>query len=364
MLPDRPVNFSPGPAILPLEVLEEAARGVVALPGLGLSILEISHRSPTFEAILAEARDGLRRLLGVPDSHEILFLQGGARGQFAQIPLNFLKPGQRAGVVVTGVWGEGAFEEAERVGGAYILANGVDSRYAVLPDLAGVSIPADTAYVHTTSNNTVVGSQWPQMPDFGAVPHISDMSSDILSCPIDVSRFALIYAGAQKNMGCAGLTVVVVDRAWMAQGRNDIPEIWQYRAQAAKDSMLNTPPTFSIYVMGLVLRWLEARGGVPAMERENLAKSGAIYDAIERSGGFYRPAVTKAEERSKMNVTFRMGDEALEKRFVSEAKAAGLDGLKGHRIVGGLRASLYNALPLAGAQRLADFMDEFARKNA
>lgn len=363
MLPDRPVNFSPGPAILPLEVLEEAARGVVALPELGLSILEISHRSPTFEAILAAARDGLRRLLAVPDTHDILFLQGGARGQFAQIPLNFLTPGRRVGVVVTGVWGEDALKEAQRIGDAYVLASGVDCRYAELPDLRGVTVAPDTAYVHTTSNNTVVGSQWAELPDFGATPHISDMSSDILSRPIDVSRFALIYAGAQKNMGPAGLTVVIADREWLAQGRSDIPEIWQYRAQAAKDSMLNTPPTFAIYVLGLVTRWLEARGGVEAMAAENRAKAATIYDAIQRSGGFYRPAVTRAEHRSLMNVTFRMADEALEKRFVAEASAAGLSGLKGHRIVGGLRASLYNAMPLAGAQRLASFMDEFARKN-
>ncbi|MCB9728646.1 MAG: 3-phosphoserine/phosphohydroxythreonine transaminase [Deltaproteobacteria bacterium] len=357
----RPINFSPGPAILPLSVLEEAARGLVALEGLGLSILEISHRSPTFEAILAEARDGLRRLLDVPDSHEILFLQGGARGQFAQIPLNFLIPGSRAAIVVTGVWGEGAFEEAQRLGDAFVLATGAESRYAVLPDLSEVSVPEGTAYVHTTSNNTVVGSQWHPMPDFGPVPHISDMSSDILSRPIDVSRYALIYAGAQKNMGPSGLTVVIIDRRFMAAGRSDIPEIWQYRAQAAKDSMLNTPPTFAIYVLGLVTRWLEERGGVAAMAQENAAKAAAVYGAIEASGGFYRPAVTMPDHRSQMNVTFRIADEALEKRFVAEAEAAGLVGLKGHRIVGGLRASLYNAMPLAGAQRLAAFMDEFAR---
>lgn len=358
---DRPVNFSAGPAILPQPVLAEASRAVEALPELGLSILEISHRSPTFEAILAETRGSLTRLLGIPDTHELLFLQGGARGQFAQVPLNFLGPEQRAAYVMTGVWSDYALEEAQRMGDAYVAASSKDENYGRLPDTDGLVLGSDVAYVHTTSNNTIYGTQFRELPDFGSTRHVCDMSSDILSTPVDVSRFGLIYAGAQKNCGPAGVTLVIVDKAWMASARIDIPTIWRYETHAKKSSMYNTPPTFAIYVVGLVAKWLEEMGGLTAMAKRNAQKAGLLYEAIESSDGFYTPNVGVADHRSRMNVTFRTrGGAAVDKRFVSEAAAAGLSGLKGHRLSGGLRASIYNAMPVEGVERLVTFMEGFA----
>lgn len=361
---DRPVNFSPGPSILAPEVLEEAARAVLALDGVGLSILEISHRSPPFERILADARDGLRRLFGVPETHDILFLQGGARGQFAQIPLSFLPSGRAAAFVDTGDWARYARDEAATLGETYTLASSREAGYGSLPAIDPADVRPDTAYVHTTSNNTIYGTQFQALPDFGDVPHVCDMSSDILSRPLDVSRFALIYAGAQKNAGPSGVTLVIIDRAFMDGGRRDIPKIWQYRVQAAKDSMLNTPPTFAIYCVGLVVRWLEAQGGVAAVARVNEQKARLIYDAIDGSGGFYRANVADWDHRSRMNITWRLPTEELEKRFVAEAADAGMSSLKGHRNAGGIRASVYNQLPLAGAERLAEFMAAFRKRSA
>jgi phosphoserine aminotransferase len=359
-MPTRPFNFSPGPSILPLTVLEEAAAALVSLPEAGgLSVAEISHRGPVFEALADEAKARLRRLLDVPDSHDILFLQGGARGQFAQLALNFLAPGAPGAYVDTGVWARGAFEEAATLGEASVIASGEGDGYHRLPDLAGLVVPPGAAYVHSTSNNTIYGTQWNPMPDFGAVPHISDMSSDILSRKLDVSRYAMIYAGAQKNAGLAGLTLVIIDRAFMETGRRDIPQIWQYRVQSKQDSMFNTPPTFAIYVTLLVARWLEALGGLGAMEALNAEKAARIYATIDGSGGFYRGTVADPAHRSRMNVTFRLPSEDLERRFVAEADAAGLQQLKGHRKAGGIRASLYNAMPLEGVKALADFMDDF-----
>ena len=357
----RPVNFAAGPAILAPEVLSAAARGVEALPDLGLSILEISHRWPTFDAIIGDARDRLRRLLGVPETHDILFLQGGARAQFAQVPLSFLRPGQQASYVLTGAWSKYALKEAGVLGQASVLATGEDGNFSELPSLADAALPPDTAYVHTTSNNTIFGTQWQELPDFGGARHVCDMSSDILSRPIDVGRFGLVYAGAQKNLGPAGVTLVIIDKAWMAEARDDIPSIWQYRVQAAKDSMFNTPPCFAIYVCGLAARWLEELGGVPAIQARNEQKAAMVYELIDASGGFYRGHVARAEHRSRMNVTWRTADPELEPRFVKEAEAEGLKGLKGHRSVGGLRASIYNAMPVEGVERLVDFMQRFAR---
>ncbi len=360
---DRPVNFSAGPAILPRSVLDEAARGVVALDGVGLSILEISHRSAPFDAIIDETQACLRRLLQVPDTHEVLFLQGGARAQFAQVPLNFLRPDDEAAYVVTGVWAQGAYEEASLVGRARVLASSEEAGFRALPELDSVEPGPSTAYVHTTSNNTIYGTQFRTLPDFGAVRHVCDMSSDILSRPVDVSRFSLIYAGAQKNLGPAGVTLVIVDKQWMASGRSDIPKIWRYGVHAAKSSRYNTPPTFAIWVVGLVARWLEQQGGAAAIARRNEAKAGALYDAIDGSGGFYEAVVSRPEHRSLMNVTWTIPRGGLEKTFVAEADAAGLVGLKGHRHLGGLRASLYNAMPLAGVERLVAFMEDFSRRH-
>ncbi len=356
----RPFNFSPGPSILPLPVLEEAAAALVSLPEAGgLSVAEISHRGPVFEALAAEAKDRLRRLLAIPDTHDILFLQGGARGQFAQLALNFLGPAAPGAYVDTGVWARGAFEEAATLGPAHVVASGEADGYHRLPAPGAISIPDGAAYIHTTSNNTIYGTQWHPMPDFGSVPHVCDMSSDILSRPLDVSRFAMIYAGAQKNAGLAGLTLVIIDRAFMETGRRDIPQIWQYRVQSAQDSMFNTPPTFAIYVTLLVARWLEGQGGLGAIAALNEDKAGRLYAAIDGSGGFYRGTVVDAAHRSRMNVTFRLPTEALERQFVAEATAAGLQQLKGHRKAGGIRASLYNAMGLDGVAALVGFMDDF-----
>jgi len=360
---ERPVNFSAGPAILPLEVLEEASRSVVALEGVGLSILEISHRSPPFEAIIAAAREGIRTALEVPDTHDVLFLQGGARAQFAQVPLNFLRSGTSAAYVNTGAWSAYAVEEAARLGTAADVASGESSAFSRLPDVSDLRFGADTAYVHTTSNNTIYGTQWQELPDFGETPHVCDMSSDIFSRPVDVSRFKLIYAGAQKNAGPAGVTLVIVDKAWMAQAREDIPAIWRYATHAAKDSMYNTPPTFPIYVVGLVTQWIERQGGVERIAENNERKAGLIYDAIAASA-VWECAVEEPSHQSRMNVAWRTRDPELAPRFVAEAAQAGLSGLKGHRKVGGLRASIYNAMPLSGVEKLANFMDQFARRNS
>ena len=356
---DRPVNFSAGPAILPASVLEEASKGVLALEN-GLSVLEISHRSKEFEAILDDAKTRLRRLLSVPDTHEVLFLQGGASGQFAQVPLNFL--GDRsAGYVLSGVWSKKALAEAKRLGRAEAIASTADVNFSELPSLQGIDLPTDTAYVHTTSNNTIYGTQWRDLPSFGAIPHVCDMSSDILSRPLEVSRFSLIYAGAQKNAGPAGVTIVVIERAWAASAREDIPAIWRYQTHVEGDSLYHTPPAFGIYCVGLTARWVEEQGGLEGMAKLNEAKAALLYDAIDGSDGFYRATVTRREDRSLMNVTFRLETEALEKRFLEVATAAGLDGLKGHRSVGGLRASIYNAMPPAGIERLVDLMQRFRK---
>jgi phosphoserine aminotransferase len=359
----RPVNFSAGPAILDTEVLSAAARDVLALDGVGLSILEISHRSPAFDRIIGETEASLRRLLAVPDTHAILFLQGGARGQFAQIPLNFLGPQRGAGFVLTGNWSEYALKEAQVTSPSVAVASGADDNYTALPDLSDLEIPEDCAYVHTTSNNTIRGTQWRSMPDFGERRHVSDMSSDILSRPIDVSRFGMIYAGAQKNAGPAGVTLVIVDRGWVEEANTGIQTIWSYRSQLAKGSMLNTPPTFAIHCVGLVARWLESLGGIDAIAARNERKAGILYEALDSSDGYYRAGIPDPAHRSLMNVVWRMADETLEKRFLVEAGEAGLNNLKGHRSVGGLRASIYNAMPVEGVERLVDFLAKFRRKN-
>ena len=360
----RPVNFSPGPSIVAPEVLEAAAKALLGVPEVqGLSIVEISHRLPWFEKIVESTEEALRRLIGVPDTHTILFLQGGARGQFAQVPLNWLVAGTSAAYIDTGVWARAAYDDAKTLGDARIVASGEAAGYLALPDISRLELPENTAYVHTTSNNTIYGTQWPTMPTFGAVPHVSDMSSDILSRPIDVSQFKMIYGGAQKNAGISGVTLVILDKAWMAAARSDIPSIWQYRVQDQNDSMYNTPPTLAIYTTLLVCRWLEELGGVAAIAAINEQKAGALYAAIDGSQGFYRGCVTNPAHRSRMNVTFRLPSEELEKRFVAEAEAAGLHHLKGHRKAGGIRASLYNALPLSGVLRLVEFMQAFRQKH-
>ena len=380
---DPIINFSPGPGVVARPVIEQAAQALLGVSELrGLSIVEISHRLPFFEKIVADTKARLAKLLAIPDTHDVLFLQGGARTQFAQIPLNWLVPGKSAAYVETGVWSEGAIEEARAsVGGGSVnvIASGRASNYTELPSLAGITLPADTAYVHTTSNNTIYGTQWHPMPDFvreertalapgdfvraggERVPHLSDMSSDILSRPLDVSRFAMIYAGAQKNAGISGVTLIIIDKAFMEAARRDIPSIWQYRVMAANDSLYNTPPTFAIYCTNLVCQWLEGEGGVEAIAARNRRKASALYGAIDGSDGFYRANIQTRAHRSEMNVTFRLPTPELDTRFVAEGEEAGLHHMKGHRKAGGIRVSLYNAVPESGVERLIAFMGRFAR---
>ena len=362
-MPHRPVNFSAGPAILDESVLAQAARDVLALDDLGLSVLEISHRSPTYDRIIQDAYERIRRLMNIPDTHELLFLQGGARGQFAQIPTNFLREGNRAAYVDTGTWSRGAIQEAAIVGDAFTLASSESEGYSSLPTVPSSLSGAPCEYVHTTSNNTIYGTQWRTLPRFDGTRHVCDMSSDIMSRTVDVSQFSLIYAGAQKNAGPAGVTLVIIDKEWAESGRTDIPVIWQYRTQVKKQSMYNTPPTFAIYCVGLVAKWLEEMGGVSAIADRNATKAHMLYGAIEASGGYYRPTVIHPDHRSFMNVTWRLADADLEPVFVAEAASEGLSGLKGHRSAGGIRASIYNAMPPSGVERLIEFMDAFRKRH-
>lgn len=365
----RPYNFSPGPSIIPPEVIEGAVSALRGVPEVGnLSIVEISHRLPWFEAIVAQTEQALRDLLAIPDSYAVLFLQGGARQQFAQIPMSWLPAGKTAAYIDTGVWAQAAYEDAATLGDARIVASGEASGYTVLPDLDQVAWPENLAYVHTTSNNTIYGTQWGvpgqagQWPDFSAVgPHICDMSSDILARPIDISKFKMIYAGAQKNAGIPGVTILIIERDFMEAGRKDIPSIWQYRVQHNNQSMYNTPPTLAIYTTLLTCRWLAERGGVEGAMARNEEKAALLYAALDGSDGFYRGNV-KVSDRSRMNVTFRLPSESLEKRFIAECEAAGLHHLKGHRKAGGIRASLYNAMPKAGVEALVAFMGEFQKR--
>jgi phosphoserine aminotransferase len=354
-------NFSAGPAVLPMSVLEEIQRNLVALPGVGMSILEISHRSAPFEQILAQAATDLRTLAGVPPNYTILFLQGGASLQFSMVPMNLLTPGATADYIDSGSWAEKAIKEAQKVGTVNVAATTSGEGYSRIPRQDELTLTPNAAYVHMTSNNTIEGTEYKQLPDVGAVPLVSDTSSDMFSRPIDIGRHALIYAGAQKNMGPAGVTVVIVRDDLLARSSKSLPSMLSYAVHAKNGSLYNTPPAFAVYTMGLVMKWLLAQGGLGAIERVNLRKAGKLYAEIDRSG-FYRGTAHK-ECRSLMNVTFRVGSEDLETLFVKESTAAGLDGLKGHRSVGGMRASIYNAFPEEGVDALVAFMREFERRH-
>ncbi len=359
---DRVHIFNAGPAALPEEVLKEAQADLLNFKDSGMSILEISHRSKPYEAVNAQAEADMKELLGLNDDYRVLFLQGGASTQFAMVPLNFLAPERTADYILTGTWSEKALKEAKLVGQTHIAATTAEGNYKRIPGLDEIKLSDNPVYVHITSNNTIFGTQWHQLPSFGNIPLIADMSSDILSRTFDASKFALIYAGAQKNLGPSGVTVVIIRKDLLENTPKNIPTMLRYSIHAEKDSLYNTPPSFSVYMVGLVLRWLKAQGGIAAIEKRNIAKAKLIYDTIDQSGGFYQGHADK-DSRSLMNVTFRMPTEELEKQFVTEAAKAGLIGLKGHRSVGGLRASIYNAVSLESCQALRDFMLEFQRKN-
>jgi phosphoserine aminotransferase len=354
-------NFSAGPAVLPVEVLEEAQRNLLELPGVGMSILEISHRSKTFDDIIQGCEADMRTLAKIPADYKVLFLQGGASLQFSMVPMNLLPPGGSADYIVTGVWGQKAVKEAKKVGAVKIAGTTETENFTGVPAQKDLKLDPDAAYVHMTSNNTIYGTEWHWLPDTGKVPLVSDMSSDIFSRPVDVGKHALIYAGAQKNLAPAGVTLVIVREDMLKRSPASLHTMLSYAVHAENQSLYNTPPVFPIYVMRLVMTWLLKNGGLEAMAERNARKAGKLYAEIDRTG-YYR-GHAKKDARSRMNVTFRLPSEDLEKKFAKEATAAGLDGLKGHRSVGGMRASIYNAFPEAGVDALVDFMKEFERKN-
>jgi phosphoserine aminotransferase len=358
---ERIYNFSAGPAVLPVPVLEEAQRDMLSLPGVGMSVMEISHRSKTFDEIIGGAESSLRELLGIPENYKVLFLQGGASLQFSMIPINLLAEGQTADYIITGSWGKKALKEAKRVGTTGVVADTADSRYSRTPEQHELKLSADAAYVHLTSNETIEGVEWKHLPDVGDVPLISDASSNILSRPEPVEKYALIYAGAQKNMGPSGVTLVIIREDLLERAPSGLHTMLDYRTHVENNSLYNTPNTWGIYILNLVCKWLKGKGGLAGMQQENEAKAALLYDAIDATD-FYRGHAAR-EARSLMNVTFRLPSEDLEKQFIKEATAAKLDGLKGHRSVGGLRASIYNAFPREGVEALVEFMKEFERKN-
>ncbi|MFW5925207.1 MAG: 3-phosphoserine/phosphohydroxythreonine transaminase [Myxococcota bacterium] len=365
----RVMNFSPGPATLPLSALEKAEKDLVDFDGTGISILEHSHRGKDYAAVHSEAKQLLRDLLSIPDTHEVLFMQGGATAQFALLPMNFLGNGQSADYVVTGTWSVKAVGEGKVVAegrGATVneAANTKtgEGTFQRVPKANELQLDPNAAYVHLTSNNTIFGTQFHDFPDTGKVPLVADMSSDILWRPVDVSKFDLIYAGAQKNLGPAGVTVVIIRKEWAEQGRTDIPKIFRYSTILGGDSLQNTAPTFPIYMVRNVLQWVKANGGAEGMEKRNRGKAELLYGAIDAEPDFYRCPV-EPESRSVMNVVFRLPSEALEQKFLEDAKAKAMVNLKGHRSVGGIRASLYNAMEPDHVQKLVDFMHDFVKQN-
>src|SRR5882672_9000924 len=356
----RVYNFSAGPAVLPVSVLEEIQRDLMSLPGVGMSILEISHRSAPFESILAQAEADIRALAGIPSNYKVLFLQGGASLQFSMVPMNLLTPGATADYIDSGSWAEKAIKEAKRVGNVSVAATTKGENYSRVPRQEELKLTPGAAYVHMTSNNTIEGTEFKSLPAVGDVPLVSDTSSDMFSRPIDITRHALIYSGAQKNMGPAGVTIVIVREDMLKRSNPSMPTMLNYAVHAENGSMYNTPPAFAVYALGLVMKWLIGVGGLEAIATSNERKAAKLYAEIDRSG-FYRGTAHK-ECRSLMNVTFRLSTEDLEKQFIKESTATGLDGLKGHRSVGGMRASIYNAFPEDGVDALVSFMKDFEAK--
>jgi phosphoserine aminotransferase len=358
---NRIFNFSAGPAVLPVPVLEQAQRELVALPGVGMSVMEISHRSKAFEDILNTAVADLRELAGIPANYKVLLLQGGASLQFSMVPMNLLTAGTTADYIDTGTWADKAIKEAKKVGRVNVTGSTKADNYNRIPSPGEMTLTPGASYVHFTTNNTIEGTEWKTLPDTGAAPLVTDASSDILSGPMDVQRFGLIYAGAQKNLGPSGVTLVIIREDLLERSEASLATMLNYKVLAENNSLYNTPPTFGIYIFGLTMKWLKSLGGLPAIAAVNQRKAAKLYAEIDRSG-FYRGTAQK-ESRSLMNVTFRMPTEELEKKFDKEATAAGLDGLKGHRSVGGMRASIYNAFPEEGIDALVHFMQEFERRH-
>ena len=360
--PKRIYNFSPGPATLPLSCLEEASKGVLEIAGSGMSVLEVSHRGKEYETIHFEARDRLLKLMGLDSNqYTAIFMGGGASLQFAMLPMNYLSPGKVADYVHTGEWSSKAMKEAKRFGTVNIVSSSEDAKFSYIPKTH--KLTSGAKYLHITTNNTIEGTEWFNLPDTAGVPLIADASSDILGVARDYSKFSMIYAGAQKNLGPAGVTVVVARKDWIEQATDEVPAILSYKTYMKNDSLYNTPPAFGVYMMGLVLKWVESQGGVKSIDGRNREKASMIYSAIDQFPNVYESAVRDASDRSVMNITFRLRDANREKDFLAGAQAKNLDGLKGHRSVGGFRASIYNAFPMEGAKILANYMHEFATKS-
>lgn len=355
---ERVFNFNPGPAMLPLSILEEAQKEMLNYKGTGMSVMEISHRSKQFEEIILGAEALLKELLNVPENYRVLFIGMGATGQFDMVPMNYLTDGKIANYIVTGSFASKAYKEAVKIGETHIAGSTKDDNFTRIVRMDEIKLSENPAYVHITSNNTIFGTQWKEFPDCGDVPLVADMSSDILSKRIDVSKFALIYAGAQKNLGPAGAAVVIIRDDMIEKSNQNLPTMLRYDTYAKNNSLYNTPASFTIYMIKLMLEWVKNNGGLPAMEKHNETKAALVYDAIDNSNGFYKGHAQK-DSRSLMNITFRLPNEDLEKEFVAEAAKIGLAGLKGHREVGGIRASIYNAMPQEGCAKLAEFMKQF-----
>lgn len=357
----RIFNLNAGPAGLPLPVLQQVQAELLNYAGTGMSVMEISHRSKAFDDILANAEGDLRALLGISADYDVLFLQGGATLQFAMVPMNLRRAAASADYILTGAWAQAAYKEASKQGLARVAGSSEASQFNMVPAQSALSLDPQAAYLHFTTNETIHGVEWPAEPEPPAgVPLVADMSSDFVSRPVDVDKYGLIYAGAQKNLGPAGVTLVIIRKDLLERVPPALPLMLDYKLQASNHSLYNTPPVFTIYVVGLVLRWLRGLGGLAAMAERNAAKSALVYSTIDESGGFYRGHAAPAS-RSHMNVTFRLPSEALDKQFAKQAEAEGFVGLKGHRSVGGIRASIYNAFPHEGAAALAQFMREFQR---
>lgn len=358
---ERVYNFSAGPSMLPLSVLEKAASELTAYGGSGMSVMEMSHRSKVYGEIFARVKQSLREVMNVPETHEILFMQGGATAQFAAVPLNLLGEGGTADYALTGVFSTNAYNEAKKYCSPRAVFSGEAEGFRRIPSQSELQLSPSASYFHHCSNNTIYGTAWNYIPETGSVPLVADMSSEILSRPVDISKYGLIYAGVQKNMAPAGMAVVIVDKALLGRELPITPTIMSYAKFMKADSMLNTPPTYTIYMLGLVLDWVKENGGLSGMDSLRRERSSMIYDLLD-SSGFYK-AVAEKNSRSMMNVTFRTGSEELDAKFVKEAAAEGLVNLKGHRLAGGMRASIYNAMPVEGVIKLVEFMKKFEREN-
>ncbi len=358
----RVYNFSAGPSMLPLEALQKAQAELLDYEGSGQSVMEMSHRSKVFDGIIKDAEKLMREIMNIPDNYKVLFLQGGASSQFAAIPMNFMNKNNKADYIVTGMWGKKAYQEAKRYGNARVVASSDDKTFSYIPKVTKEDIDPEADYVYYCMNNTIYGTKFPYIPETGDVPLIADISSCFLSEPLDVSKFAVVYGGAQKNIAPAGLTVVIIREDMLGNAMDITPTMFNYKVHADSESLYNTPPCFTIYMCKLVLEWIKDKGGLEAIKENNVKKANLLYNFFEESKMF--KSTVEKEDRSLMNIPFITGNDELDAKFVKEATAAGFINLKGHRSIGGMRASVYNAMPLEGVEKLVEFMKKFEAENA